>query len=455
MSIRTRPYVLASMALLLTAALGYAAPVSAATAWTTPRHIPGTNGLANPIGATAPNGTDVVIWLEGTGVQYQNDVHARVRLPGRLTWRVATVRLRGIFLQDLVVVPTAGGDFWAAYQRNLSNGNTEVFVSKLDSETLRWSDPQRVFDQPDYQHAGASIGRADDGTLVVAAYAPPKVPPPGDPVYRVAVATKAPGGTWHDRFLSGSHSHAGDPDVSVNPSGDIVVSFIQGYDLDEMTVRAATRKHTAGSDWKVRTLSDPGDAQRAFSAIGDDGTAAVVWSASSASPMTIRLSTMDTHRSLDPWVGRDVATASVYLTDPRVVVTHTGRVLVVWRRGSGSATILWSRYLVNNDLREPVRLSPEGRVAVLDTLVMRPDGRAALLYHLYTTGIVSLGLRFRTLANGVPGSTTELTGDEATDGDANSESLGIDSHSHGVVIYTRGTYPDTDFAWLGQEPVVP
>ena len=77
-----------------------------------------------------------------------------------------------------------------------------------------------------------------------------------------------------------------------------------------------------------------------------------------------------------------------------------------------------------------------------------------MLYQSASSGY-SLGLLFRTLRNGVPGSVTELVGDESTDGRVNSASLGLDAHGHSTIIYTRGTYPDTDFVWLGQVPAVP
>ena len=429
-------------------------PASAATEWTTPRHIPGTNGQANPVSATSKDGTSVVVWTEGTGVGTQNAVHARVRLAGHITWRDVPVQLKGSYLQSLVLVPTASGDVWIAYQRNTGSGFPEVFVSKLDTSARSWSSPVRVFDQPDYGHAAPRIGRARDGTLVVSAYAPPKVPPSGTPGYRVVVATKAPGGSWHSRFLSPRDDQAASHDLAVNADGDIVVSFVQGNDLSEMRVRASTKRHGAHAAWRTRTLSVAGDAQQTAAAIGDDGIAAVVWAATSSSPHTIRMSTRDVDLSLDPWVGRDVTADTAGTTDPDVVVTASGRVTVVWRRNVIGEATLWGRTLAHETLGDAVRLSPTGQSAVLDALVLRPDGKAAMLYQVFASSS-SLGLRFRTLRNGVPSSVTRLTGDAATDGDANSAAMGIDGHSHATVIYTRGSYPDTEFAWLGQVPAAP
>jgi hypothetical protein len=299
---------------------------AAAVPWTAPRRLPGTVGLANPIAATAPDGTDVVVWLEGTGIGTENEVHAKVRVPGSGgRWRDVAIRPRGSFLGGLVLAPTPTGDFWAAYQRDVSGGGQEVFVSRLDPGSRTWSKPVKVFQQPDYEHAGPAIGRAGDGTLVVAAYAPPKEPPPGDPTYRMAIALRKPGGTWKGRFLSPVDQHAVGHDLEVNAAGDIVVSFIQGYALATMTVRAATRGHGPAAEWKIRTLSAAGDSQRAHAAIGEDGTAAVVWSATSTSFDAIRMGTIEADRRLAPWVFRDVVTATPIAIDAYPVVSPRGR----------------------------------------------------------------------------------------------------------------------------------
>ena len=430
-------------------------PAWAATAWTTPRHIPGSTGQANPIGATARDGTSVVVWAVGTGVGTLNAVHARVRLAGRATWRDVPGPLTGSYLQGIVVIPASGGDFWIAYERELSDGFPQVFVSKLDSSARRWSSPERVFGQRDYGHGGPSIGRAGDGTLVVAAYAPPKVPPPGDPVYRVAVATKAPGGAWHGRFLTHADTYAGSQRVAVNSHGDIVVSFIQGYHVGTFTVRASTKAHGSHATWETRTLSATGDGQFADPTIDAHGTAAVVWT-DNVTQKTVRLSTIHVEAAHPAWVRRDVITETAAFTvEPHAVIAPSGHITVVWRRSTGPEVTLWARTLAHGSFDAAEQLSPSGEVAEFDGLRQRPDGKAALLYQAFTPGISSLGLRFRTLSDGVPGPEKQLTGDEATDGDSNSEYLGIDGHSRATVIYTRGSYPHTDFAWLAQVTSAP
>jgi hypothetical protein len=215
-----------------------------------------------------------------------------------------------------------------------------------------------------------------------------------------------------------------------------------------MKVRAATRGHGPHAQWKVRTLSAPGDSQRAHAAIGEDGTAAVAWSATSTSFDAIRMATTDADRPLAPWVFWDVVTGVPIGIDPDVVVSPRGRVTVIWQQGGR----LWTRFLAGASLGGPVAVSPSGVQGVLDAFLVRPDGRAAMLYQLYGAGPESLGLRFRVLNDGVPGAVAELTGDDETDGDENSAILAIDGRSRGFVVYTRGTYPDTDFAWLHQAP---
>lgn len=418
--------------------------------------IPGTAGQANPISSTAPNGTDVAVWATTGATPTENIVQAKVRLAGRSQWRSVPVRLRGSFLQGIVIAPTPGGDFWAAYQQNVAGGGQQVFVTKLNSRSRRWSTPSRMFTNQDANfHAGPDLALAGDGTLVVSAYAPPKEPPPGDPVYRVAVGTRSPGSPWKSRFLSPIDKHAGGADIAVNAAGDVAVSFIEGYNLADMTVRAAARAHGRKATWELGTLSAPGDSQRAHAAIGDNGTAAVVWSATSTSFNAIRLATRDVRRRLDPWVGRDIITGVPVGTDVNAVVTRQGQVTTFWRQSGGGTTAIWSRHLAGDTLGSAVQLTPDGEVAEFDALRQRPDGKAVLLYQRFTPAIDSLGLQFRTLQNGVPGPVQVLTGDEATDGDANSESLGIDAASQATVIYTRGTYPDTDFAWLSQAQVKP
>ena len=75
-----------------------------------------------------------------------------------------------------------------------------------------------------------------------------------------------------------------------------------------------------------------------------------------------------------------------------------------------------------------------------------------LLYDVFVSGtpVVGEGLRFRLLTHGMPGPVRVLTNGESGDGASNSEQLWFDRDGRGTVIYTRGDYPDTDYAWVEQ-----
>lgn len=417
--------------------------------WGAPTRIPGTAGLVNPLAAVAPDGTDLVTWLvDGSGT-FGNAVVGKVRLPGETEWKRVPVGPDGSFLGVTDIAPTASGDFWMTYQTGA--GNYTSYLVKLDAQTRRWSEPVRLFkDQDNHFHGSPEVAVAADGTLVVTAYSPPKVDPPGDPVARLSVGIRSPGGTWQNRFLTPPGKFANGQHLAVNPAGDVIISFIQGYNFTDMTVRAATKASGKNSEWKVSTLSDAGDSQRVHPAIGVDGTAAVVWTATSQTFDAVRMATREVRRPLAPWVARDVVTGSSVSTDAYGVVNRQGETTAVWGQRSGGAVTLWSRHLDDSGLGAAVQLTPSGEVAEFDALIQRPDGKAALLYQRFTLAINSLAMEFRTLSQGVPGPVQLLFGDQATDGASNGEALGVDARSHGTMIYTRGTYPDTDFAWLGQ-----
>jgi hypothetical protein len=397
----------------------------------------------------APDGTDLVARLvDGTGA-FANAVKGQIRLPGETRWRRVPKGPNGTYLGVTDIAPTTAGDFWMTYVTG--SGDYRSYIVKLDSYTRTWSRPVRLFkDQKNYYHGSPELELSVDGTLVVSAYAPPKVDPPGDPVARLAVGRHSRGGTWKNRFLSPADKFASGAHLAGNRTGDVVVSFIQGYNLGDMRVRAASRAHGKHSEWKVSTLSVAGDSQRAHPAIGTDGTAAVVWSAPSTGTNAIRMATRELRRDTAPWVGRDVVTAPSVDIDAHAVVNRKGETTAVWRQGGGGTTALWSRHLDSTGWGAPVQLTPNGEIAEFDALVQRPDGKAALLYQRFTPTIDGLAVETRTLRQGQPGVVQQLIGDEATDGASNSEFLGIDAASHGTMIYTRGDFPDTDFAWLSQ-----
>lgn len=437
------------LALLLPLMVVTTSQAAAPVPWTLPQAVPGTAGLVNPQSATAPDGTDLVLWGAAGAVSPQNVVKAKVRLPGRSAWVKIPVRLKGDYLGVSDIVGTPQGDFWAVYSSGASNDDS--FIVRLDTRAHRWTKPTRLFtSQAAYSHAAPQVGLSGDGTLVVATYAPPAVPPAGDPVYRIAVTTKKPGGRWSSRFLSPVDKMATGHVLSVNRAGDILISFIQGYDLADMTVRAAAKAHGKHKPWKVGTLSAAGDSQRVRSSLAADGTAAVVWSSPASSPFTaVRLATRDIRTRLDPWVGRDVVAATSVDTDAYVLAGRHGSATAFWRT-TGASNPIWSRHFDGSSLGSPVQVTPTGEIAEFDALVARPDGKAFLVYQRFTPAIFSLGLEVRTLVDGVASDPVTLTGDETTFGNTNSEQLSVDAAGRGMLMYTFGDYPDTNFSWQAQ-----
>ncbi|MCB0909372.1 MAG: hypothetical protein KDB63_19885 [Nocardioidaceae bacterium] len=412
--------------------------------WTPPRDIPGTTGLVNPGWATAADGTDLLLWgTAGSGTD--NIVHARIRLPGRGGWVDVKNRLRGSYLGISVIQPTPDGDFWAAYSINA--GDYRTFLTRLDTSKRRWTKPVELFtDQPGFYHSSPQLSMTRDGTLVVSTYASAKLVS-SPPVYRIAVGVKAPHGPWKNRFVTPAGEFSVGMDLAVNAKGDIVVGFIQGYNLADMTVRASTKSHRPGRTWKTATLSGAGDSQRASTAMTPGGTAVVAWTAPASGPMTaVRMATLETGRKLAPWVGRDVVTGAGQLdVQPYVVAGNDGAATVLWRQGSGVNVQLYERYWDGATLAPAMQLTPSGEDAELDALVRRPDGTALLVYQRFTLGLVSLGLEARVLDAGTATTPVTLTGDFATSGDSNSEQVGLDAAGRATLIYTHGTYPDTTF----------
>jgi hypothetical protein len=101
-------------------------------------------------------------------------------------------------------------------------------------------------------------------------------------------------------------------------------------------------------------------------------------------------------------------------------------------------------------LASPTQVTPSGEIAEFDALVPRPGGTAFLVYQRFTPGIFSLGLEVRTLVDGVASDPVTLTGDETTFGNTNSEQLSVDAAGRGMLMYTFGDYPDTNFSWQAQ-----
>jgi hypothetical protein len=412
--------------------------------WTSPQDIPGTVGQVNPGAATAPDGTDLLMWGT-TGSGTTNILHARIRRPGRAGWVDVKNRLKGSYLGISSVQPTPDGDFWAAYTTIPSGYHT--FLTRLDTSRLRWTKPVELFtDQPDYEHYNTQLALTQDGTLVASAYAPGKTPS-SPPVYRIAVGTKRPGGAWHNRMVTPAGEFSVGMDLGVNAKGDVVVGFIQGYNLADMTVRASTKSHRPGRTWKTATLSAVGDSQRASVAMTPDGTAVVAWTAPASGPMTaVRMATLDTGRKLAPWVGSDVVTGAGQLdVQPYVVAGDGAAAAVLWRQGSGTDVQIYERYWDGTTLAPAVQVTPSGEDSEMDGLARRPDGTVLVVYQRFTLGLVSLGLEARVLDAGTASAPVTLTGDFATSGNTNGEQVELDAAGRATLVYTHGDYPDTTF----------
>jgi hypothetical protein len=438
--------VLTVTGLLAVATLAQApASARAPRPWTPPAEIPGTFGLVNPVGATAPNGTDLVVWIESTGGT-ENQARAKLRLPGDNRWLNVPARPRGLFLGVTDIEPTPSGDFWVVY--TTYNGTYTSYIAHLDSRSQRWSKSVKLFkDMPDFGHLTRHVELARDGTLVVSAYSPAVA---GGGVARVAVAIRRPGGTWHDRFVSPPGHFANPADLSVNASGDILVSFIQENTLPEMTVRAATRAHGKHAKWKVSTLSVPGDSQRVHSALGADGTAAVVWTSTSTSFDAVRMATRNVRRPLAPWVGRDAVTGSTVDVDAYALVDPHGAATAFWAQVNAGDRTLMSRTLVGTTFHDAVQVSRAGESGVFADFAVLPNGKQAIVYKRIQPGTSPahiLGTDYRTLNGADPGPPVQIIGDQSVDGDSGVQWLGVDAASQATDIYSRGTFPDTDFAW--------
>lgn len=428
----------------LTAPVGAAPPPT----YTPVAAIPGTAGLFNHSSATAPDGTDVVVWIGSSpgGSQYD----AKVRRAGSQKW--ATVPPRVVNkpgIQDEVLTAVGSRDFamaWVEY----ADGAPTVWHSTLDTRARSWSKPVRVFNHPDYDFAGPRIASTGDGTVVVGGYAAPKVPsfPPN---YRSVVAVQKPNGSWKQSFLTPADQHSGVRSVSASPRGHLLVTSILGYNLAEMTVHAATRGPAKSDPWRTQTVSAIGDSQSVTGAIGRNGDAALFWSSPANGPTLLRMATAKVTAGPAAWTTREVSPPGGGTDGKQVVVAPDGDVTLAWISSTG----LKSRHLSGGVLGGLQTLSPVDRLVGPGTMAMRPDGRVALLYGLYTAGpTTAAGLNLTTLNNGVPAPAVPLS--DAAAGAHDLFRLGVDASSRGNVVYARGGPPSgTDLAWLGQNFVRP
>lgn len=425
---------------------GHAAPPEP---WTAPAVIPGTAGQANPLAATAPDGTDLLVWMTPGPMSPQNVLNGKVRLPGRSAWLPLPTTLVGDYLGVAAMAGTPDGDFWILLGDGSVNYRTRIV--RLHTRTQAWTRPVTLFGtQTDNAHTPTGLGLAGDGTLVVTASAPPLVPAMGDPAYRLAVTVKKPGGRWASRFVSPLGKMTTNHTLSVNKAGDILISFIQGYNLADMKVRAAFLPH-GSRVWKVSDISAAGQSQRTRSSLAPDGTAAVVWVSPASAPFSAaHLATRNVRRSTAPWVGRDLATGGNLDVDSYVVAGRKGRATAFWRTVAGGSVLVWSRHFDGSALAPAVQVTATGEIAEFNAVRPRPDGTALLVYQRFTPAIHGIASEARVLTNGVASAPETLIGDETTFGATNGEQVTVDAAGRGLMVYTQGTYPATTFTWLGQ-----
>lgn len=446
MSVRTA-LALALAASVLVPAPGHAAPPSE---YSPPAVIPGTEGEFNHLSATAADGTDVVVYLKSGS---PTEIRALIRRPGRLAWASVPPRIKDKpNVQDMVIAPVGAGDFqlaWTEYSGGF--GPPEVFTARLKTRTRTWTAPQQVFkSDATYNHAGPSIGVAADGTVVIGAYAPTKESQ-NPPVYRAIVGVRYPGSaTFKQRYLNTPDTHSGVASVHVSPRGYVVVPYIVGYQLADMTVHAATKAPGKTAPWRTKALSVAGDAQKVSAAVNDSGRVAVVWPAPSTAPWnTVRVSHSTIGPAAPDWTGQDVASGSTY-SDPRAVITRNGVITIVYSASIPAGAQLVSRQLSDTTFGAATPFTPADRSATLGNLVLRPDGRIGVLYGLYTFGPTTPhGLFLTTITAGVPAPALPLT--PVVPDSHNQFVLGVDAASRGNVVFARGFPPPaTDLQWMGQ-----
>lgn len=447
MSVRSarRPLLLTAIGVLALVTAGPMLPAHGAPpGWTPPAPLPGTAGLNGQVSATAPDGTDAVLWIV-SAPDDQVAIRGRVRGPGSEEWVKIEPYLADA-AQDLAIAADRRGDFhltWVRYNPN--TGIPQVLVSRLDGDTAKLTAPEQPFDGAEYGHQTPRVAVTDSGTVFVATTASPKQSS-SPPTYRAEVGIKRPGEPWRTRFLSPADTHATVRTLSVSPNGHALVAFVQGYGLAQMQVRAATRPAGTESTWTVSDVSVPGDAQTARGAIGPDGMAAIGWNSPSTGNELVRLAFRDITTG-DEWVSTDLFSgAFAQVEDP--VVDPEGYITGFWWDGR-----LWARQVQDGIMLDSNSVSPVGIRSDMRDVTMGNDGVAALLYQSYDSGPDNLGLRFRWVDHGVALEENVLT--EAADGSANGVQLGLDAANHVNVVWTAGDSPGTALHSMGNPPDAP
>ncbi len=449
----SRSYVLAlavvTVALLASPGVGEAAPAG----WTGPTLIAHTHSVVNQVFATAPNGSDALVWVGPGTTAGKATLFSRLRLPGKTAWTTVPTNLKDQYnIQEYTLRAAPNGDFWLAFvQYGETSGSPEVYVMRLDHKTHRWTRKTKVFHSATYHHGGARLAVAGDGTVVVGAYAPPVTPPIGNPGYRTVVAVKSPGSTtWVARYLSPATKQASTPELAANKKGQVVASWIINADnLSTMAVRAAVRNTGPHAPWRSSTLTAPGASQRSYVAIGDNGTAAVVWVEPASGPATtISAGTLRVGNGTPSWLVTSPVSGGGF-SSPAITVGPTGIPTVVYRQsGIAGAAMTQATNFVTGSWTVPAVLSPTDEVSQPAALATRTNGKAVVLYQQFMPGTFDdLGLRIRKLSPSGNGPAETVT--TSIDPKVNAPYLGMTAAGGTVVEWQSGPYPANHQAWSG------
>lgn len=432
-------------ALSLVAGLAVQPATAAPAGWTSPERIPGTSGAVNQVSATAPDGTDVVVWVASVPDD-QVAIRGRVRAPGTTEW----VKMQAYVTdraQDIKLAADRYGDFWVTWVRyNPNTGIPQVLVSRLDSDTAKLTAPQQPFVDAGYGHQTPQISVTNSGTVFVATTASPKASS-NPPTYRAEVGIKRPGDPWRTRFLSPADDFAAVRTLAVSPNGHAMVMFIQGYESAETRVRAATRPAGSDSAWTVSDVSPAGDAAGARAAIGPNGMAAIEWNAPSNGNEIVRLAYRNV-TSDGSWVSTDLVTGPGFHQVETPVVDPDGYITAFWWDGR-----VWARQVQDGVMLTANAVSPAGVRSDMRAVLMGNDGLAAVVYQSYDNNLDNLGLRLRWVDHGVAYEENVLTA--SYEGSANTVQMGLDAADHVNVVWTAGDYPIVELRSLGNPPAAP
>ena len=233
--------------------------------------------------------------------------------------------------------------------------------------------------------------------------------------------------------------------IAVAADGSIVISYIDGYDTAQMRIGVAVRGPSG--PWRTSFLSAEGSSQVARVAAGPDGTVAVGWTTPVLGADTVRLATLDASAGSARWAKRTVV-SGIVAGDPTPVVEPSGAVLIIYSDSSVSGRFLASRRLLHGSLGAVRQLTATGEFTEVGAVAVTGRGRVLVGHRQLDFGLGQLGLFVVPVVRGVPGPDAPALLDASPAGAIGRFSMGTGPRGLVRVIYQRGTYPTTDFAWL-------